>query len=63
VLDEGGQYKWRKNSEYHMYNPETVHLLQFASKTMIISFIKIMPDELDEQHGSTSDLRHLLEFD
>ncbi|MDI6403136.1 glutamate synthase central domain-containing protein, partial [Balneolaceae bacterium ANBcel3] len=33
VLEEGGQYKWRKNGEYHMYNPETVHLLQFASKS------------------------------
>ncbi|MFW6157204.1 MAG: glutamate synthase central domain-containing protein, partial [Balneolaceae bacterium] len=25
VLDEGGQYKWRKGSEYHAFNPETVH--------------------------------------
>ncbi|MEX2585840.1 MAG: glutamate synthase large subunit [Balneolaceae bacterium] len=60
VLDEGGQYKWRKNSEYHMYNPETVHLLQFASKTGDYQLYKDYADRLDKQLDPPPTLRHLL---
>ena len=31
--DWGGQYQWRAEGEYHMYNPETVHKLQNATRT------------------------------
>jgi glutamate synthase (ferredoxin) len=27
-LDTGGDYKWRKNGEYHLYNPENIYYLQ-----------------------------------
>ena len=30
VLDAGGQYQWRRDGEYHMYNPDTVARLQHA---------------------------------
>ncbi len=62
VLDEGGQYKWRKNGEYHMYNPETVHLLQFASKTGDYKLYKEYAKRLDEQLDPPATLRHLLDF-
>ena len=29
----GGQYQWRKDGEYHLFNPETVHKLQYACRT------------------------------
>src|SRR5262249_21601397 len=29
VLDAGGQYQYRKDGEYHLFNPETVHKLQY----------------------------------
>ncbi|MGM0506244.1 MAG: glutamate synthase large subunit, partial [Bacteroidota bacterium] len=63
VLDEGGLYKWRKNGEYHMYNPETVHLLQFASKTGDYQLYKEYADLLDNQEDPMPTLRHLLEMD
>ncbi len=63
VLDEGGQYKWRKNSEYHMYNPETVHTLQFATKLNDYKLYKDYTSLLDEQKDPAPTLRHMLEFD
>jgi glutamate synthase (NADPH/NADH) large chain len=33
VLDAGGQYQWRKDGEYHLFNPETVHKLQYAVRS------------------------------
>ncbi|WP_340104910.1 glutamate synthase large subunit [Rhodohalobacter sp. 8-1] len=63
VLDEGGQYKWRRNGEYHMYNPETVHLLQFASKTNDYQLYKDYAKRLDEQYDPAPTLRHLIDFD
>ncbi|MDR3225590.1 MAG: glutamate synthase large subunit [Clostridiales Family XIII bacterium] len=27
-LDSGGDYKWRKDGEYHLYNPENIYYLQ-----------------------------------
>jgi glutamate synthase (NADPH/NADH) large chain len=30
VLDSGGQYQWRRDGEYHMWNPDTVAKLQQA---------------------------------
>jgi glutamate synthase (NADPH/NADH) large chain/glutamate synthase (ferredoxin) len=29
-LDVGGEYMWRRRGEYHMWNPETIQLLQHA---------------------------------
>src|SRR4029079_4241432 len=29
--DWGGQYQWRQDGEYHMYNPETIHKLQYST--------------------------------
>ncbi|MEX2574401.1 MAG: glutamate synthase large subunit [Balneolaceae bacterium] len=63
VLDEGGQYKWRKNSEYHMYNPETVHTLQFASKTGDYKLYKEYARLVDDQFDPPPALRNLLDFD
>lgn len=30
VLDSGGDYQWRSDGEEHLYNPQTIHLLQQA---------------------------------
>ncbi len=32
-LDWGGNYQWRQDGEYHMYNPETIHKLQYSTRT------------------------------
>ena len=33
LLDSGGQYQWRRDGEHHLFNPETVHKLQYACRT------------------------------
>ena len=33
TLDVGGQYQWRRDGEYHLFNPETIHKLQHACRT------------------------------
>ena len=32
TLDLGGEYQWRREGEYHLFNPETVFKLQHASR-------------------------------
>src|SRR5207237_9630187 len=29
----GGQYQWRQDGEYHMYNPESIHKLQYSTRS------------------------------
>ena len=33
TLPSGGQYQWRADGEYHLFNPETIHKLQHACAT------------------------------
>src|SRR6185436_2918326 len=32
LLEAGGQYQWRREGEYHLFNPETVAKLQVATR-------------------------------
>ncbi len=32
ALEPGGDYKWRRNGEYHMFNPKSIYLLQKACR-------------------------------
>ena len=32
-LEVGGEYQWRREGEYHLFNPETVFKLQHATRT------------------------------
>ena len=31
-LDQGGEYQWRREGEYHLFNPDTVFKLQHATR-------------------------------
>src|SRR5260370_1354301 len=33
VLDAGGQYQYRRDGEYHLFNPESIHKLQYACRS------------------------------
>jgi glutamate synthase (ferredoxin) len=33
ILDVGGHYQYRKEGEYHLFNPETVHKLQYSCRS------------------------------
>ena len=32
-LDEGGEYQWRRDGEFHLFNPDTVYKLQHATRS------------------------------
>lgn len=61
-LETGGQYQWRKDGEYHLYNPETIHKLQYACRTNDYNVFREYSKLLDEQTQRQCTIRGLLEF-
>ena len=31
-LPVGGIYQWKRKGEFHLFNPQTIHLLQYATR-------------------------------
>jgi glutamate synthase (ferredoxin) len=65
LLDEGGQYQWRRDGEYHLFNPETVYRLQHATRSGRYEIFKDYTRRVDEQNERLCTLRGLfkLRFD
>jgi len=61
-LDWGGQYQWRAEGEYHMYNPETVHKLQYSTRSNNYRIFKEYSGLMDSTSQTLCTLRGLLEF-
>ena len=61
-LDEGGQYQWRRNGEYHMYNPESISLLQESTGNNDYATYKRFAELIDDRGRQLSTLRGLLDF-
>jgi glutamate synthase (ferredoxin) len=61
-LDWGGQYQWRAEGEYHMYNPETVHKLQYSTRTNNYRIFKEYSALMDSTSQKLCTLRGLLDF-
>jgi glutamate synthase domain-containing protein 2/glutamate synthase domain-containing protein 1/glutamate synthase domain-containing protein 3 len=62
VLEAGGQYQWRDNGEYHLFNPQTVHKLQAAVRTNSSKSFKEYSNLVNEQGRNLCTLRGLLDF-
>src|SRR5256714_344731 len=62
VLDVGGQYQWRDEGEYHLFNPQTIHKLQHAVRTGNYKVFKEYSALVNEQIRNWCTLRGLLEF-
>ncbi|MFQ5846667.1 MAG: glutamate synthase large subunit [Candidatus Methylomirabilales bacterium] len=62
TLDVGGQYQWRRDGEYHMYNPATVHKLQMACRTNDYRAYKEYAELVNNQSKKLATLRGLLEL-
>ncbi|HTL18559.1 MAG TPA: glutamate synthase large subunit, partial [Patescibacteria group bacterium] len=62
VLDAGGQYQWRDNGEYHLFNPQTIHKLQAAVRTNSYKLFKEYSGLVNEQSRNLCTLRGLLDF-
>ncbi|MGZ3470716.1 MAG: glutamate synthase large subunit, partial [Isosphaeraceae bacterium] len=62
MLLEGGQYQWRRDGEYHLFNPETVFRLQHATQAGRYDLFKKYTSMVDQQNERLSTLRGLFEF-
>ena len=61
-LLEGGQYQWRREGEYHLFNPETVFRLQHATQAGRYDIFKKYTRMVDEQNERLCTLRGLFGF-
>ncbi len=56
---EGGQYQWRRDGEYHLFNPETVFRLQHATRAGKYDIFKQYTKLVDDQNERLCTLRGL----
>ncbi|HZQ84128.1 MAG TPA: glutamate synthase large subunit, partial [Acidimicrobiales bacterium] len=58
----GGEYQWRREGEYHLFNPETVFKLQHATRAGRYDVFKQYSQAVDQQGTRLATLRGLMEF-
>jgi glutamate synthase (NADPH/NADH) large chain len=61
-LETGGEYKWRRDGEFHLFNPETVFKLQHATRSGQYAIYKEYTALVNDQSRNLGTLRGLLEL-
>ncbi|WP_347158747.1 glutamate synthase large subunit [Pontibacter chitinilyticus] len=61
-LPVGGFYQWKRDGEFHLMNPETIHLLQYSTRRGDYSLYKKYTQHINEQNQRACTLRGLLDF-
>ena len=61
-LELGGEYKWRREGEYHLFNPETVYRLQHSTRSGRYDLFKQYTAAVDDQSTRLATLRGLFEL-
>ncbi len=61
-LAVSGNYHWRANGEYHLYNPQTIQKLQFAVRQESFATFQEYTDLIDKQTAQLCTLRGLMEI-
>ncbi|HKZ08669.1 MAG TPA: glutamate synthase large subunit, partial [Methylomirabilota bacterium] len=61
-LEWGGEYQWRRDGEYHLFNPDTVYKLQHATRSGQYKIFKDYSRAVDEQSRQLATLRGLFAF-
>jgi glutamate synthase (NADPH/NADH) large chain len=62
ALDPGGEYQWRRDGEYHLFNPETVFKLQHATASGRREIFKEYSELVDRQSEQRATLRGLFQL-
>ncbi|HYV37202.1 MAG TPA: glutamate synthase large subunit, partial [Gemmataceae bacterium] len=62
TLDVGGQYQYRREGEYHLFNPETVHKLQYACRSGNYKVFKEYTELVNNQARRLCTLRGLFDL-
>jgi glutamate synthase domain-containing protein 2/glutamate synthase domain-containing protein 1/glutamate synthase domain-containing protein 3 len=61
VLENGGFYQWRRDGEYHMYNPDTVARLQHAVRYDLMAWQQVAAGEPGAAYRKFKDYTALLD--
>ena len=61
-LPVGGIYQWKRKGEFHLFNPQTIHLLQHATKMNDFNTFKKYSKLVNEQGEKACTLRSLFQF-
>lgn len=61
-LEWGGEYQWRRDGEYHLFNPDTVFKLQHATRSGQYKIFKEYTSLVDDQNQNLATLRGLFQF-
>jgi glutamate synthase (NADPH/NADH) large chain len=61
-LDEGGEYQWRRDGEFHLFNPDTVYKLQHATRSGQFRLFKEYTHAVNDQNRKRATLRGLFEL-
>jgi glutamate synthase (NADPH) large chain len=61
-LEVGGEYQWRREGELHLFNPETVFLLQHATRSRQFEVFQKYTSAVDGLAAQAASLRGLFEF-
>ncbi|MDB5020529.1 MAG: Glutamate synthase [Pedobacter sp.] len=62
ILPTGGTYKWRRKGEQHLFNPQTIHLLQNSTRKNDYNTFKQYSKLVNEQTNQAFTIRGLFEF-
>lgn len=61
-IEWGGQYQWRRDGEFHLFNPETIFKLQQATRSNRYDLYKEYAERIDDQSRNFCTLRGLMEL-
>jgi glutamate synthase (ferredoxin) len=62
TLDGGGQYQWRGDGELHLFNPQTIHKLQYACRSNDFKAFREYSELVNDQSRKLCTLRGLMEL-
>ncbi|MEJ6951042.1 glutamate synthase large subunit [Natronospora cellulosivora (SeqCode)] len=63
VLDSGNNFSWRKDGEEHLYNPESIYLLQKATRENDYQIFKKYSSLINDQNEKKLTIRGLFRLD
>jgi glutamate synthase (NADPH/NADH) large chain len=61
-LPVGGIYQWKRKGEFHLFNPQTIHLLQYSTRMNDYNTFKKYSRLVNDQSEKACTLRSLFRF-
>ena len=61
-IELGGEYQWRREGEFHLFNPDTVYRLQHSTRAGRYDLFKQYTKDVDDQSQRLATLRGLFEL-